>query len=38
LPQNRLRLKGVKGLTNFLNKTNDEKNEIWDTIFTEHGL
>jgi len=38
LPQNRLRLKGVKGLTNFLNKTNDEKNEIWKTIFDNHGL
>mgnify|MGYP001089517301 CR=1 FL=1 len=33
LPENRLLLKGVKGLTNFLNKTNDEKNKIWEDVF-----
>lgn len=38
LPENRLILEGVKGLNNFLNKTNDEKNEIWENIFTIHGL
>jgi len=38
LPENRLLLEGVKGLNNFLNKTNDEKNEIWKTIFVNHGL
>ena len=38
LPEHRVRLKGVKGLSNFLNKTNEEKNQIWDTIFNNHGL
>ena len=38
LPENRLLLKGSKGLTNFLNKTNEEKNEIWETIFSKYGL
>ena len=38
LPEHRLRLKGTTGLSNFLNKTNEEKNKIWETIFRHHNL
>ncbi len=33
LPENRLLLKGVKGLNNFLNKANEKKNKIWEDVF-----
>jgi|TARA_R110000782_G_C14531062_1_gene382436 hypothetical protein len=33
LPENRLYLHGVKGLTNFLNKTDEEKNKFWEDVF-----
>ena len=38
LPENRLLLEGVKGLNNFLNKTNDEKNSIFERYFTGFNL
>ena len=36
LPEERVNIKGVKGmrsLINFLNKTDEEKNEFWEDIF-----
>lgn len=38
LPENRLLLEGVKGLNNFLNKTDDEKNSIFERYFTGFNL
>jgi len=38
LPENRLLLEGVKGLNNFLNKTDDEKNSIFERYFTVFNL
>ena len=38
LPEHRLLLKGVKGLTNFLNKSNEEKNKIWEDIIPNNWI
>ena len=38
LPENRLILEGVKGLNNLLNKTDDEKNSIFERYFTGFNL
>ena len=37
LPENRVYLKGVKSIVSFLNKTNQEKNQVWEKLFKKHG-